>query len=49
MSSTWDMKEGDDPEYWELKREAAMEREQSEDRRRAPWDRELEDADDVDQ
>lgn len=43
--SEWDMKKEDDPEYWELKREAAEDRERSEDSRRDPWDRELEDED----
>jgi ribosomal protein S18 acetylase RimI-like enzyme len=39
------LKDDDDPEYWELKEEAAREREQSADGRRDPWDRELEEED----
>jgi len=46
MSSTWDSKVEDDPEYWELRVEAMREREQSADSRRDPWDRELEESED---
>jgi len=48
MTSTWDMKKEDDPEYWELRAEAMRDRDEAQDSRSDPWDRELEDDDDED-
>jgi hypothetical protein len=46
MTSTWDSKVEDDPEYWELRIETLRERDEVQDLRSDPWDRELEESED---